>query len=563
MNKAKLICYLNEAEEILNSHQAENDILQPRFAERKKSIEEFSAKILFVGGFSAGKSALLNSFLGAEEILREDIPPETAVSAELVYSPVEKIVCVMNGGENYECALQDVEKFSAKNCDKCIYYLNNARLKKINDLIPVDMPGFDSGIEAHNKVLLQYLGDAAAYVFVVNLEKGTVGQSTLDFLNEIKEYSTSIAFVLTKRDKLLPSDVEKITSNIKTTLEEILGKSVPIVVTSKHDSDCSEKIAELLGKFSADELLLQKLGGKVVTLLRQTLQTLEMQMSALEFNSHDLDLAIRNQEQKRNSVIASMKREKKKLHDSLQLEVPNKILQDVQAGLKNQISTLIYSAQQGSTAFNSAVNDIIRPIILQSTQQNIDASFDNYIGKVVELSQHEPIDVDKAEGQIRKTAEALKVIAEGGKVFAKAKKYKRMYQMFSTSLALTTSVVAPWLELIIIFLPDIIGVLNNLIGRSKEEKLKATIELEVIPQICEKLRPEIREALLRVEDERLTEIEEEFQITLDNEISALQQLKDEKEHRLSNIEQKKSDLSAGIRRLEEIIGEIVVLGTRG
>lgn len=554
MNKSELIRYLDEAEEILNCHQAENDILQPRFAEHKKSIKTFSAKILFVGGFSAGKSALLNSFLGGAEILREDIPPETAVSAELVYSPVEKKVCVTESGESYECALN--ENTSNKNFSKCIYHLNNERLKDIGNLIPVDMPGFDSGIEAHNKSLLQYLGDAAAYVFVVNLEKGTVGQSTIDFLNEIKEYSKAIAFVLTKRDKLLPSDVEKVTSNIKITLEEILDKDFPLLVTSKHDPDCGEKLAALLKNFSADELLMQKLGNKIVTLLRQTVQTLEMQLSALDFNSHDLDLAIRNQEQKKNSVILSMKREQKKLHDALQLEVPNKILQDVEAGLKSQMGTLIYSAQQGSTAFNSAVNDIIRPIILQSTQQNIDASFDKYIGTIVEVSQREPIDVDKAEGQLRKTTDALKAIAEGGKVFAKAKKYKSMYQMFSTGLALTTSVVAPWIELIIIFLPDIVGALNNLLGRSQEDKLKECIEREVIPQICEKLRPEIREALLKVEDERLTEIEEEFQVTLDNEISALQQLKDEKEYRLTNVEQRKADLSADIHRLEEIIGEI-------
>lgn len=557
MNKSELIRYLNEASEILNCHQAENDVLQPRFAEHKKNIEEFSAKILFVGGFSAGKSALLNSFLGGAEILREDIPPETAVSAELIYSPVEKVVYVTENGKSYECSLHDTGKTSSKNnCCKCVYYLNNERLKNIDDLIPVDMPGFDSGIEAHNKALLQYIGDAAAYVFVVNLEKGTIEQSTIDFLNEIKEYSTSIAFVLTKRDKLLPSDVEKVTSSIEATLEEILGKNVLVVVTSKHDSDCGEKLVELFKNFSADELLLQKLGNKTVTLIRQTIQTLDMQLSALDFNSHDLDFAIQNQEQKKNSVILSMKREKKKLHDSLQMEVPNKILQDVEIGLKNQIGTLIYSAQEGSTAFNSAVNDIIRPIILQSTQQNIDASFDKYIGAIVELSKREPIDIDKTEGQIRKTTEALKAIAEGGKVFAKAKKYKGMYQMFSTGLALTTSVVAPWLELIIIFLPDIIGVLNNLLGRSQEEKLKECIEREVIPQICDRLRPEIREALLKVEDERLTEIEEEFQVTLDNEISALQQLKDEKEHRLTNTEQEKADLSKDIRRLEEIISEI-------
>ena len=556
MNKSALIRYLDEAEEILTCNQAENDVLQPRFAERRKSIEEFSAKILFVGEFSAGKSALLNSFLGDEDILREDIPPETAVSAELVYSLSEKIICVKESGENYECALRDAEKISVKDYAKCIYCLNNERLKDIADLIPVDMPGFNSGIEAHNKALLQYLGDAAAYVFVVNLEKGAVGQSTLDFLNEIKEYSPSIAFVLTKRDKLSPSDVEKVTRNIKATLEEAFGKSFPVLVTSKHDSDCGEKLAALLKNFSVDELLLQKLGNKILALLRQSVQTLEMQLSALEFNSHDLDLAIRNQEQKKDSVILSMKREKKRLHETLQREVPNKILRDVETGLKNQMGTLVYSAQQGGTAFNSAVNDIIRPIILQSTQQNIDASFDNYIGAIVNLSKHEPIDADKAEGQIRKATEALKVIAEGGKIFAKIKKYKGMYRMFSTGMALTTSVAAPWLELIIIFLPDIIGALNNLLGRSKEEKLRECIEREVIPQICEKLRPEIREALLRVEDERLTEIEDEFQVTLDNEISALQRLKDEKEDRLTDVEQKKAELSAGIRRVEEIIGEI-------
>ena len=556
MNKSALIRYLDEAEEILTCNQAENDVLQPRFAERRKSIEEFSAKILFVGEFSAGKSALLNSFLGDEDILREDIPPETAVSAELVYSLSEKIICVKESGENYECALRDAEKISVKDYAKCIYCLNNERLKDIADLLPVDMPGFNSGIEAHNKALLQYLGDAAAYVFVVNLEKGAVGQSTLDFLNEIKEYSPSIAFVLTKRDKLSPSDVEKVTRNIKATLEEAFGKSFPVLVTSKHDSDCGEKLAALLKNFSVDELLLQKLGNKILALLRQSVQTLEMQLSALEFNSHDLDLAIRNQEQKKDSVILSMKREKKRLHETLQREVPNKILRDVETGLKNQMGTLVYSAQQGGTAFNSAVNDIIRPIILQSTQQNIDASFDNYIGAIVNLSKHEPIDADKAEGQIRKATEALKVIAEGGKIFAKIKKYKGMYRMFSTGMALTTSVAAPWLELIIIFLPDIIGALNNLLGRSKEEKLRECIEREVIPQICEKLRPEIREALLRVEDERLTEIEDEFQVTLDNEISALQRLKDEKEDRLTDVEQKKAELSAGIRRVEEIIGEI-------
>lgn len=550
MKKIDLIKYLDEAEDILNSNQIENDILQSRFSERKRNIDEFSAKILFVGGFSAGKSALLNSFLGDEEILRENISPETAIAAELVYGSPEKVVRVTETGEKFDCDLSEIENFSAADYYKYIYVLKNERLKKLGNLIPVDMPGFDSGIEAHTKALMQYIGDAAAYVFVVNLEKGTIGQSSLDFLDEIKEYSNSISFVLTKRDKLSQSDVEKVTKNIETTLSETFDKMPSVIVTSNRDSDCGEKLSKLLSKFSADELLLQKLGDKIIILLRQAIQSMKIQLESLDFNAHDLDIAIQSQERKKDSVIIALRREKKKLHDRLQMEVPNKILQDVELALKNQIGTLVYSAKQGSAAFNATVNNIIRPIILQSTQQNIETTFDEYVGAITNSNENNLPDPDSVADKMLGANAAIAKIAKSGK------KLKGAYRVFSTGLALTTTVIAPWLELIIIFLPDIIGLLGNLIGKSKDEKIKQSIEYEIIPQICNKLRPEIRESLLKVEEERLAEIEEEFQTTLDTEISSLQQLKDEKDQRATDVSARKAELSAGIRRIEEIITAI-------
>lgn len=550
MNKFELINYLDEAEEILNRNQIDNAQLQPRFAERKKTIQEFSAKILFVGGFSAGKSALLNSFLGNREILRENISPETAIASELVYGSPEKIIRVAKDGAKSECDFQTVENFSVEDCRNYIYVLDNERLKKLGDLIPVDMPGFDSGIEAHNQALMQYVGDAAAYVFVVDLEKGTIGQSSLEFLDEIKTYSNSIAFVLTKRDKLSPSDAEKVTKNIEATLAENFAKVPPVIVTSSRDSDCSDKLSALLGNFSADKLLLQKLGDKVVILLRQAIQSMKIQSDALEFNSHDLDIAIQSQELQKNSVLRSLQREKTKLHNSLQIEVPNKILRDVETALKNQLGTLVYAAEQGSAAFNAAVNNIVRPIILQSTQQNIDTTFDDFVDTVTESPQDNLPDAANISEKLLGATDALKRIAATGK------KYTGAYKVFTTGLAVTTNIIAPWLELIIIFLPDALGLLGNFIGKSKQDKMSQTLECEVIPQICDKLRPEIRKSLLNVEAERLAEIEEEFQATLNNEISALQQLKAEKNQRSADTANKKSALSDGIRRIEEIISKI-------
>ena len=555
MDKLQLVQCLTEAEDILNQNELEYDILRPRFLSQKNDIESFTAKILFVGAFSAGKSALINSLLGDEEILKENISPQTALPAELIYSPCETVEIVRQNGEIDSCDIADAENFSVEEYSKYIYRLNRLALKNLNDLILVDMPGFDSGIEAHNKALMQYIEDAAAYIFVIDLEKGTVGKSSLDFLTEINQYCESIAFVLTKHDKLLPSDAEKVTAGITSTLESITGKEPRLIVTSAREADCGEKLGALLANFSADELLLQKFAGKTVNLLGQAVQTMKMQLSAVDFNSHDLDLAIQNQERQKESLIVASKREKKKLHDELQFDVSDKILHDVESALRSQSDTLANAVQQGSDAFKNAVNNIVRPILIQSAQKNIDISFGNYLEKIVS-SQDKQLNLDGAKTKLRQSTDALGKLSKGFKIFSEVKKYKQLYQIFSTGLAVATNFVAPLLELIIIFLPDIISVLNNFIGQSQSEKIKNRIESEVIPQICEKLRPNIRETLLQVEQERFAEIDEELKVALDSEIAALQQLKDEKSQRQINVEQKKAALSAGINRIEELINFI-------
>ena len=133
-------------------------------------------------------------------------------------------------------------------------------------------------------------------------------------------------------------------------------------------------------------------------------------------------------------------------------------------------------------------------------------------------------------------------------------KYSGLYKLFSTTFALTTHVIAPWLELIVIFLPEIIGLFNKMIEKSKEEKMRQSFESQIIPQICDKLRPIIREDMLKIEEEKFAEIEKEFQTMIDSEISVLNQLKSEKEQKIIDVNQKKVDLSDGIKRLEEIIG---------
>ncbi len=549
MNKTALLGFISEAQKIVANNNSMNDALQAGFSECEDSVKNFSADVLFVGSFSAGKTALINSLLGGDEILRENITPETAIPSEIIYGSPEKVIRVKENGQKESAAFAGINDLSVDGFSKYIYVLNNPALKEFTDLVLVDMPGFDSGIEAHNKALMQYIGRGAGYVFVVDLEKGTLSKSSLDFLAEIKSYSEAVIFVLTKRDKSLPSDVENVKANIAGILEAELGSEPSILVTSSRDEDCGRRLSEFIRQFSADSLMMKKFRARAATLFRQGLQAMYVQLSAIDFNPRELDMAIMNQERRKEAVQEEMKRAKRKLHENFQTEVPAKILSDVESSLRSQLPSLVGAAKQGNQAFSAAVNNILRPVLVNSTQQYVEAGFDDYTESI-------GASADTIAAKLTSAVDSFASIAEHGQKYAKANKYKGLYQVMSTGLAITTNIVAPWLELIIIFLPDLLGVLRGITGRSRDDELRDRIESEIIPQICGKLRPDIQSALIKAEEEQSAAIDEEFNSALSNEAEALQKLKDEKDERKLDVERRKKDLSAGISRLQEIIDEI-------
>ena len=153
----KLVSAVNKPQEIQQAYEVSMEPIE------RLQQEIASAKVCMpiIGKFSSGKSALVNTALGyRRKILQEDITPETAIPAEIVYTDAEDCITIFSkDGVRENIPVDAYRNYKADaNTVKCArIQLRNSFLAEIPDVMLVDMPGFESGFEVHNKAIDNYL----------------------------------------------------------------------------------------------------------------------------------------------------------------------------------------------------------------------------------------------------------------------------------------------------------------------------------------------------------------------------------------------------------------------
>jgi predicted GTPase len=91
--------------------QRDCEISSQRTEDLKDAVDNMNLLVPVVGEFSAGKSSLLNKFIG-KNLLSVGIAPETAVPAELYYSEIEYNKGVLPDGRIEE--ITDISSATSK-----------------------------------------------------------------------------------------------------------------------------------------------------------------------------------------------------------------------------------------------------------------------------------------------------------------------------------------------------------------------------------------------------------------------------------------------------------------
>lgn len=530
----------------------ELDMLSDEFEMLKKNINDYKINVLFIGGYSAGKSALLNCMIGSEKLV-ENQAPETAIATELRFAEVDSIYAVDADGKMK--ALESTDQANAEEYNHIIYNICSENLEDLPEYVLVDTPGFDSGIERHNKALMQYIGSkGTAYIVVVDCEKGTLSHSALNYLNEVSHYSNDIAVIINKCDKKTKEDVEEIKNHVSKLLISNCGKECPVVTTSKFDENVVEKIKSLILEFKPQELFEKNIG----TMVDATISDLKKALMVIEKNKtidvSDIDREITKRENAKEKIQTEIKIQqenmKRKMHD----EVKNRIVTNISVKLNNNARMLADAYKISVENFQEKVISMIRPIIIKSVENYESMAYEDII-KGIDVSNLDlGADAEEIGGilnDVLKKLEGVTSVLNSVKIDDenKGNTDTGKYKAVTSLLAIATDIVAPPLEILIVFLPDIINLVKAFLGNNQEQQLVSEIQRKVIPRIVDKIAEQLETSLVTVEQLMGQNIEDAVAELIQVETEALEKAKQKKNEMETEYDRFISELNSDIALL--------------
>lgn len=378
----KLYSMLSEIKEINEAYGISNE----KIAELEGKMENSKVCVPVIGKFSSGKSALINAILGYNRsILKEDITPETAIPAEIMYAPDEdEAVIINNDGNEKQLSISEYRKFEADaNTVKVARLkLTNDFLQKIPDVMIVDMPGFESGYEVHNKAIDSYLPESMAYIIAVSADDMIIRSSIGNILKELCLHDMPICVAITKYDKTSEEEYKKKFENMKEALKRYIGeREICYCKTSSADGEV-EEVEEFLREIQnrSQELLYMKFRQKTLVEINSTENYLVQRKNASALSESELDEEEERIQQKLSNFRSTVLDGKDNLERELE-ECKTGIRDDVEIALEHTENSFITMALNG-TDINESLNNTVRSAVTMSTQKRLLPVIEKYMKKV-------------------------------------------------------------------------------------------------------------------------------------------------------------------------------------
>jgi len=543
---AQVIEKVRTAELDINGEPAQTQAFAQAVAERELLVP-------VVGAFSAGKSSLLNAIIGSS-ILPMDIKPETAIPTELRHDTQERLEALFADGRTERFGIEQLPALQerAEELQLLRLYINRPALKGLAPLVLVDMPGFNSPLDAHNKAIAHYIGEGAHYLFVVSVEEGSLHKQILRNMNEVTLMGRNFSVCVNKADLKPVADVQGICDYISEQLED---EGFPATVCAVSKNDISS-VNAMLGSFNPEELfgsifqpeLLQQ-NFAIESTLSTALAGLNSDKESNEQKIAEIEDALRALEQEREQQTQA--------NSAGNLErIVDEVLRSVHTRLAGSIDEMARAALRSQDEMTRIISDEVRSGLTVGLKRATDSMSAHMVN---EFSQH-------VSGSLRPelhltqsnwTDSLLQTLqtqllpgllsAIGGQAGGAAS------ALLTTvpGLAAARLIPNPIVQVVVTILPSLLGALFSRISEGQKlEQAKDAIRTQVLPDVERGLRPEISSFLLQAQEEIVRAVSDAF----DQQIKAQKDILEK-----INQQAESGNLEARIRVLEEALAEVRAL----
>jgi len=538
--------YLNYLDNIQSKIRGE--ITNNKLSILKNKIQNQELLIPIIGGFSAGKSTLINMFLG-DNILKVDITPETALATEIRYSKENYIEAISTTHtQRFEIGDIDKIKQNAKNYKFMRVYLNNENLKKIEPLVLVDMPGFDSPIDLHNEAILNYLDKGVHFIVLISVENGTIPKSVLRQLGDIYEFEKDFSFFLSKANLKPDSEVEEIKEEIEAQIEDELDISKEVIPIG---NSSAEELQKVLHSINPDNLIKKLFLDELKNLYSEIESSLNTKITALKTSKEEneeaikqLQNSIKSLEEKKNELI----QEAKQRYSTQNID---SILSAVEREIVNSVDSLANLALKNPDYFEKELVEMIRSILIVE----IKTRMGEISQKVV---QDFAIDI-KSNIDIKINDDMFSMITKN--ILSMPQINKVITTMLGGILTFIPKILNPIIGVVLAVLPHI---LSSFFEGQKEKKqleeIKKQILIKVIPSIKMNIRKNIVDIFTKQIDELIKNIANQFEEKLKSKKREIEEIEKEKQQKLNDIVEEVKKYENIKTEIKQLTNEVLYKG---
>lgn len=532
--------YINKSKELLeNSNIFINEIVST-----EEIIKNAELIVPVIGGFSAGKSTLINSFLGSN-ILPTNLTPETALATELRYSKENytEAVRIDDSIDRYEISQNEIIKENASNYQYLRLHLNNEKLKEIEPLVLVDMPGFDSPLELHNKAILNYLQRGVYFIVLTSIEDGGLTKSILREIENITEFGKGFSFCLSKTNLKPLEEVKDVQNRIKEQLSDELDFEKEIVLLDDNGGKNLEKILKDIDTENLFYILfIDRLKDNYFHIDSQ----ISTKIATLESSKQEAQKVIQSLKDGIKKILSKKEQLITEIKERYSINSSESIVDAVASELIKNQDLLISLALQNQNLFQKEINDIIKNRLIYELNKKLD----NISADIIDDFTYELKDIGNDNENFALDEQWVESISEGIQILLNSTqtgleklttytkgKEGSLYKVITTSLGIVTTVLNPILEIVIIFLPDII---NFFASKTQEEKqkelLKSKFHSEIVPSLKIKLRDVVQSTMQEQIENLINSISDKFEAELKQKELEIEETLQEKEQNIIQTE---------------------------